>query len=289
VFNAAGRWLRGNLHTHTKNSDGQLALEDALAFYYRQGYDFLAVSDHRQTTEIAESACPGLLTIPAIELDCHDPERQVGYHVVGLGVTPFAQDDSLRRGPGQQLVDAVRSAGGIAMLAHPYWLGQDIADLLAVEGAFAVEVFNATCARHGKERGEMHWDGLLQRGLSIWGVATDDTHIYEHDAAQGWVMVRAAELTRTAVLNALEAGMFYSTCGPAILDIGVDDGSIWVHCSSVQEVRFVGARGTGRSVRAAVGETLTFARVNLLRSPYVRVECIDGLGKAAWSQPIFLQ
>jgi hypothetical protein len=289
VFNAAGHWFRGNLHTHTTRSDGRLSPEEALRFYRERGYDFLAISDHRVTTEIADQACPGLLVVPAIELDCYDSERQVGYHVVGLGVSPFDQDDDSRRGPAQPLVDRVREAGGIAVLAHPYWSGQDTADLLAVEGAFGIEVFNATCRRHGKERGEMHWDNLLHRGLRLWGVACDDAHNYEQDGAQGWVMVRALELTSAAILDALKRGMFYSTCGPAILDICMDGESIWVHCSPVQEIRFIASRGSGRSVRAAAGENLTFGRVKLPKSSYVRVECIDAAGQSAWSQPIFAQ
>jgi hypothetical protein len=289
VFNAAGRWLRGNLHTHTTKSDGGLPPQEASAYYYEQGYDFVALSDHRHTTETAGLDRENFLVVPAIELDCHDPERGIGYHVVGLGVEPFAQEDSLRRGPAQQLVNAVLDAGGIAMLAHPYWLGQDIADVFVVEGAFALEVYNATCARAGKERGEMHWDGLLERGSRIWGVATDDTHVYEQDACQGWVMVRTTQFTVAGILRALEEGQFYSTRGPAILDIGMGANEVWVHCSPVQEVRFVGARGSGRQVRASAGESMIFARSSLPNSPYVRVECIDSEGRSAWSQPLWLK
>ena len=158
----------------------------------------------------------------------------------------------------------MRAAGGIAVLAHPYWSGQETGDLLVVEGAFGVEVFNATCRRHGKERGEMHWDNLLHRGHRLWGIACDDAHHYDLDGAQGWVMVRAAELTPSAILDALQKGMFYATRGPAILDIGMDGESIWVHCSPVQEIRFIGSRGTGRSVRATGEKTLLSVGSNCL-------------------------
>lgn len=286
VFRVAGRWLRGNLHTHTTETDGDRPVADALALYRAKGYDFVAISDHRKTTDTACFSDESFLTIPAIELDCQDPERGVGYHVVGLGVTPFAQDEALRKGPGQQLVDAVIAAGGIALLAHPYWLGLDFSDVIAVRGAFALEVYNATCARHGKERGEVHWDGLLERGERIFGVATDDTHKYDMEAAEAWVMVRAEELTAPAVLAALQEGQFYASRGPAIVDMGIDGGNAWVHCSPVKEVRFIGARGSGRTVRAPEGETLVSARSRLPRSPYLRVECIDSRGRAAWSPPV---
>ena len=60
VFNAPGRWFRGNLHTHSTNSDGLLSPEEVLRFYKDRGYDFLAISDHRVTTEIANQDSSGL-------------------------------------------------------------------------------------------------------------------------------------------------------------------------------------------------------------------------------------
>jgi hypothetical protein len=122
----------------------------------------------------------------------------------------------------------------------------------------------------------------------IWGVAVDDTHHYDIDVAAGWVMVKAAELSTSAILAALQAGRFYATNGPAIVDIEYDAQEIRVHCSPVTQVRFIGRRGSGRSVIAQPGSEITAARVKLPRSPYVRVECVDRQGRTAWSQPIHI-
>ena len=47
MFKESGRFYRGNLHCHTTRSDGRLSPQEAAAVYQEQGYDFLAVTDHR--------------------------------------------------------------------------------------------------------------------------------------------------------------------------------------------------------------------------------------------------
>ncbi|MGI6543078.1 MAG: CehA/McbA family metallohydrolase [Limnochordia bacterium] len=288
VFRTTGRWLRGNLHTHTKESDGRVEVAEAINKYKEAGYDFLAVTDHRKTVDTTDFTTPGFLTIPSIELNGRDPQSNFIYHVVGIGVTPFEQEDREWIGLCQEMIDKVRAGGGVAILAHPYWSGNDVNDLMNLRDVCAMEVYNATCMRHGKERGEVYWDSLLERGKMIWGVAVDDTHHYDIDVAAGWVMVKAAELSTSAILAALQAGRFYATNGPAIVDIEYDAQEIRVHCSPVTQVRFIGRRGSGRSVIAQPGSEITAARVKLPRSPYVRVECVDRQGRTAWSQPIHI-
>ena len=41
-----GRWYRGNLHTHTRWSDGRAFPEESVSWYRNHGYHFLGLSDH---------------------------------------------------------------------------------------------------------------------------------------------------------------------------------------------------------------------------------------------------
>jgi predicted metal-dependent phosphoesterase TrpH len=41
-----GRFFRGNLHCHSKRSDGVVEPEDVAAAYRDAGYDFIRLSDH---------------------------------------------------------------------------------------------------------------------------------------------------------------------------------------------------------------------------------------------------
>ena len=41
MFSENGSWYKGNLHSHTTNSDGRLRPEEAAAFYKNYGYHFV--------------------------------------------------------------------------------------------------------------------------------------------------------------------------------------------------------------------------------------------------------
>src|SRR5688572_24689968 len=46
------RWYKGNLHTHTTNSDGDSSPEDVVRWYKANGYDFVAITDHEHITAV---------------------------------------------------------------------------------------------------------------------------------------------------------------------------------------------------------------------------------------------
>ena len=45
-FEQPGRFWRGNLHTHSNQSDGALPPEQVARLYQEAGYDFVAITDH---------------------------------------------------------------------------------------------------------------------------------------------------------------------------------------------------------------------------------------------------
>ena len=59
--------LKGNLHTHTTFSDGKYTVPEVVDIYQRNGYDFIAITDHRKYyhgPEIVDS----MLVLSAIEV-----------------------------------------------------------------------------------------------------------------------------------------------------------------------------------------------------------------------------
>ncbi len=290
-FTVPGRWYRGNLHVHTTKSDGRMSPEEMVDWHIAHGYDFLSLTEHRFRLESAPYSREGLLLIPGIELDGRDPTSGI-YHLVGLGV-----ENSIRHNPGwsfQAAIDAIRAAGGLAVLAHPYWSGQTSTDLLTVEGAWGIEVFNGVCQKErGKGLSTVHWDELLAAGKRLWGLAVDDAHGHppDGDLGWGWVMVKAEELSQEAILKALEAGAFYSTSGPEIHDLRLEDGVVTVRCSPVEHIYFVCDWALGDAVHAWDGSPLTEAGFQLRNEgeTYLRVECVDYRGRCAWSQPFYLR
>ena len=63
-----GNWYKGNVHTHTTNSDGELSPKEVISLYKNKGYDFLAITDHNKLTYNQELRKEGLHLIPGEEI-----------------------------------------------------------------------------------------------------------------------------------------------------------------------------------------------------------------------------
>ena len=286
-FLVSGRWYRGNLHMHSTNSDGLKSPADAVAWYRDAGYDFVALSDHRVVSDTTAFAQPGFVTIPGIEMHGPDPYTGERYHILATGVSGFERSDDTWSP--QEAIDRVNAGGGLAVMAHPYWLGQSAHDMLEIEGFVGMEVFNSVCdVTKAKGFSGQTWDEyLLQAGLT-WGFATDDSH-WKHGAeGRGWVMVRTEDFTPAGLVAALRCGHFYSTMGPEIQDLQVNDGEVRVRTSPAARISFIAARARGSSQRAGA-EPLTAASHELGGEEiFVRVEVEDATGRVAWSNPILV-
>jgi len=285
-FEFDGLWLKGNLHTHTTLSDGRLTPQGRVDAYRARGYDFLALTDHDRLADTESLVAGGLILIRGIEFGCGNPIGGQPYHVVGLDLPATFQSPGTRHV--QTLVDAINSAGGKAILAHPYWCGQNIKDLEIVEDYLGVEVYNATCHRAiGKGTSAVHWDDLLSQHKPVLGFAVDDAHHETRDAFQGWVVARCAERSTRGIMDALVAGRFYSTCGPAFESIRVADQRVTVRSSPVASISLVCDGSQGGHAFREDGQPITEAEFRLGgHEVFARVECTDGAGRTAWSNPV---
>lgn len=289
-FASPGRWFRGNLHTHSLESDGELPPSSVARWYQRRGYDFISLTDHRVVVPVAELSRDDFLVIPGIELDTpYEPDGST-FHVVGLGVTgPGRKVPRSAMTTPQQALDTINEMGGRAFIAHPKWSGNDVSTYRELTGYFGLEIFtySAEIENHTGEATPW-WDGLLRKGIPAWGVATDDAHWNRDDACGGWVMVKANELSAESILAALVSGRFYSSAGPRIDDVSVQGDRIRVRTSPVQAIHFMSHGPRGHSFFAPKGEQLTHAEWTVdTRARYVRIECIDAFGRPAWTQPVY--
>jgi hypothetical protein len=288
LLSSPAQLLRGNLHCHTTNSDGELAPPALARAYADAGYDFLAITDHERFTDPSVVADAGMIAVPGMEL--HGGMNAAGHehHIVALGIDRAVERDPAD-GP-QAIVDAIRDAGGQAIMAHPYWHGCTSADLLEVHGWLATEIYNHVChAFIGKGESTETWDQVLAEGRKAWALAVDDCHLGGPDIHGGWVMVGARERTTEGVMEALIDGRFYSTCGPEIHAVERDGDRLHVRSSAAQTIALIGRGPTGDACHAPDGELIEEATLDLGRvKGYGRLLIRDARGRGAWTNPHFL-
>lgn len=280
------RWFKGNLHTHTDQSDGERTPAEACAWFREQGYNFVHLTDHDVVT-IEDVVVPGrFIAIAGCEVEAGRNELGQSYHLVGLGLEEPVEEEG--RQDVQTAIDMMREAGSQVLIAHPYWSGHTVRDLARLRGHLGIEVWNTLCELlNGKGHSGVVWDDLLARGRRLVGTAVDDAHWQLPDYGQGWVVVRAAKLRADEVLDAVCRGHFYSSNGPAIHDLRVDGRSIWVQCEEVAAINFVSESAHGQCLRVS-GQLVTEGEATLPEhATYVRVECIDNHGRRAWTNPVF--
>lgn len=290
-FDKPGNWWKGNLHTHTTRSDGTKAPADVVQWYAEHGYDFVVLTDHRRAPEKEDLTPPGegFLVIPGTELDLVDPVTRLGYHVVCIGV-----DDHIGLPKGatiQQALDIAAAQSDLAYVAHPYWFGHDFSAFKNLKGHAGIEIYNATCEwACGKGTSVAYWDSLL-RDEKVWGFAADDAHWSRNDYGVAWVNVKAENLTREAITAALKAGQFYSSTGPEIETVAVDESGVYIKTSPVDRIALVGPGPRGRVVAASKDETICEAKFEFggpvgRDTKYLRLQAVDKNGNAAWTNPI---
>lgn len=293
-FDRPGRFWRGNLHTHSNHSDGALSPEETVRRYREAGYDFVAVTDHFRAeygfplTDTRSLRTAGFTTLLGAEL--HAPRTEAGpsWHIVAAGLPlGFPPPEPGESGP--QLARRARAAGAFIGMAHPAASLLSSVDAESLDAAHAVEVYNALAAREVRGDSWHLTDVLLNRGHRLTAYAADDAHFQPQDppGCTAWVQVRAESLDPGVLLSSLKAGHYYSSTGPELHDIRLDDGMVTVHCSPARKVMVTGG-APGAQVIQGEGLTECSLPVAMFGSGYCRVTVEDVTGGRAWSNPIHL-
>ncbi|MBR3874756.1 MAG: CehA/McbA family metallohydrolase [Clostridia bacterium] len=300
AFEGKRKMLKGGLHCHTTRSDGVLSPEDTIRLHVENGYDFLALTDHRFYNYANYGEAP-ITIIPGMEMDRNFEGPGVHcFHTVSIGPSRengngFKQDERFEGGvihqpeEYQPILDWLHENNNLTFYCHPDWSSTPAREFENLRGNFAMEIWNSGCVIDNEmDVNALYWDEVLGGGHRLYGVATDDGHLPEHHC-KGWVRVNA-ENNISAILQALKNGAFYSSCGPEIHDFYItDEGVAVVECSPCRYVSFISMGNPACVVRNADG-LVTRAEFKVPEHyQYLRVSMIDELGRRAWSNPIFLK
>jgi len=309
-----GVWLKAALHTHTKRSDGELDPGAHVLHHEWMGFDVCAITDHWTLT--FEKSTEHCLVITGAELAA-DPIAPGRFtEILAIGISEIPEDPGGDKAHWEPIdnyhfktfpdltsaAGSIAEQGGASFIAHPYWSGLPLETLLGAEHVHGIELFNSSAEReNGRGDSSYMWDLMLEAGKRPWGFATDDCHYPGFDIGDAWTMVRAAERSEPAVVQALRRGHTYASAGPTILEVSLDGRSVEIRCSPARSVTLMSRYETGWAVRADARNRQEDARVlerddrglvvrvrfePPMESAYRRLVIEDERGRKAWTNAI---
>ena len=276
------QWYKGNLHMHTTCSDGQKTPEEAVAVYREKGYDFLALTDHWHMGKSWQEE--GFLMLAGAEYDNGADLKEGIYHIVGVGMEREPQLEKTPRPKAQTIIDSIREAGGMAILAHPAWSMNRAEQAMGLKGLEGCEIYNTTSGIPWNCRpySGIFLDDMANLGCFLPCMAADDAHHYQGDETGSWIMVQARELSRDAILESLRKGDFYATQGP-LFHVAREGNMIHVTSTPVKSIAFF-TDWIWEPDRAVAGEGVCGASFQIKpQDHWVRIELADKDGRMAWS------
>lgn len=242
---AKAEWYSGALHLHTKHSDGALtpaALADAAR---SAGYDFIAITDHNNTTHTREPLPSSPLHITGEEVT-----TPAGHATVwGMPAGAWIDFRVSPHEPGAAdaingLVKAAHTAGAPFSISHPLdncagcsW------DQIVPDEVDAVEIWqNEKAPRDGEIA---FWDRLLREGRHVTAVGVSDWHRPATRIDMAASRVLAGSLTEAAILDGIRGGHVI-----VMRDAATAPPSVSAGCGSHKA-------GVGDTLACAAGDTLT--------------------------------
>jgi hypothetical protein len=281
-------WLKGNLHTHTSESDGDSPPAEVAAWYRDHGYGFLVITDHDKLTKVD---VPGIVLVQGEEVT--DRLSGKSLHVNAIGITRVVppQRGATKVEVLQRNIDAVRAAGGVPLVNHPnFGWAFGAEELLQLRNFALLEIASGHpyVNAQGPPSAEAMWDALLTKGRHVWGVAVDDSHHWKRpwdtDVAlpgKAWVVVRA-ERDAKSIVAALERGEFYASTGVELEEASATRVKVKEKNGAHYRIQFIG--DGGRVLQESAGAAASYT---MRGERYVRAKVIDSNGRMAWTQPAF--
>jgi hypothetical protein len=300
---AGMKWFRGVTHTHARTGESDSSIPAVAKWYKDNGYAFLVITDHDTVIfppELAVLADSSFLPIPGEEITGIGGDIDV--EISGLNIresVPALRDDSVPAALGR-CIAAVRFRAGVPVVNHPnYQWRLGSMDLARIADCRLFELTVGFPGVHNEGDSlhpgmEQAWDSLLTAGKRLYGVASDDAHVFEKfspdlpNPGRGWVAVLARRLDADEIMRNLDQGLFYSSTGVEIeyLRVSARRIEIGIRPSGNAKIRseFIGS--AGRILRSTEDNPAVYDLAG--NEMYVRARIRSTDGACAWIQPVFM-
>jgi hypothetical protein len=290
-------WIRGDLHCHTRYSDGDSWPSEMLHAAAEAGLEFLGVTDHNNVAHHGEYGRGGGLlpiVIPGVEVTTY------GGHWNAWGTDrwwEFREPD----GPAvQRSMMAAVEAGAFVSVNHPKPFGPPW-EYDAVTGFHAVEVWNGPW-RGLNSVSLRFWDERLRAGDRLVAVGGSDTHLLRaedpdrrHAQVLGtpttWVNA-GSNPDSAAILAGLQAGHTFVSASPSGPQLYIERRDRALEVTTRDAVGaallVIGDQGIVAAEAAGSGEWSTSAPLPR-RATYLRAQLVNAQGELeALTSPVWL-
>lgn len=328
LIDPAKKQYKANLHCHSVLSDGRKTPQELKKMYKEAGYSILAITDHERPTQHQQLSDADFLLLTGYEcyirpravydayekevhlnLFARDPanvkmicfdERYCRYLLRDNAldtVTPAGEPEQREFSVDyiNHYIQTARENGYLVAYNHPYWSMEAEADILSYEGIFSLELCNygSYIINHLEYAGALY-DKMLTAGKRIFCHSADDNHNVfppehpEFDSFGAFTMIVPDSFTYSGVIDAMEKGQMYSSMGPQIYEVSVDENKVHIECSEAAHIfMYVGSKKPCR-VHALPGQTLKSADFEIpADARYIRVSVQDAQGRWADSRGFF--
>lgn len=193
------------------------------------------------------------------------------------------------------MIKAAKEAGFFVTYNHPDWSLEEKDCYGQYEGMDAMEIYNHASVVAGYlDYCPKEYDALLRQDKRIYCLATDDNHnkgtpgTRKWDSFGGYVMIKADNLEYRTITKALQDGHFYSSTGPEIHELWIEDDHLHIECSEAEKIILTTFRRRRGIVWAEEGQSVNCADFSV--SPddkYVRITVVDHRGRTADTNAFF--
>ena len=222
-----------------------------------------------------------------------DPDERAAMHRFGSEETRQYTAEYINR-----FIETAREDGYLVTLNHPVWSMEDFSELFRYDGYFSMEICNFSAFQSGlHEYNTCLYDMLLRRGRRVFAHSTDDNHNERgvgnpgDDSFGGFTMFNLPDdaLTYDGVIASMDRGDFYSSMGPVIRSLEIENGRAHITCSGAARIAMIyGAKTTRTAFPSENGGTVDHAEFKIPeKAPYVRFTVTDAWGRHADTRGYF--